>query len=71
MAPVIQMFLSLTAGGQDTRDAVARRDLHLQTRIAKHLEVLLDTRAGNVYRITDSPLHNEPNECAENHLDAQ
>ena len=49
MAPVIQMFLSLTGeGDQNTGDAVVRRDLHLQTRIAKHLDVLLDTRTGNV-----------------------
>lgn len=71
MAPVIQTFLSLTGGGQDTGYAVVRRDLHLQTRIAKHLEVLLDIRAGSVYRITNSRLHDEPNECAENHLDAE
>jgi len=71
MAPVIQTFLSLTGRGQDTGDAVVRRDLHLQTRIAKHLGLSLDIRAGNVYRITNSPLHNEPNERAENHLDAQ
>jgi len=50
---------------------VVRYNLHLQTRIAKHLEVLLDTRAASVYRIANSRLHDEPDECAENHLYAQ
>ena len=37
MAAVTQMFLPLTGGGQIGIDVAARKDLHLQTRIAKHL----------------------------------
>ena len=43
MAAVIQMLFSLTGGGQDTVDMTIGRDLHLQTRIAKHLETPSDT----------------------------
>ena len=70
-APVIQMFLSLTRGGQDAVDAAVRRDLHLQTRIAKHLEAILDTGAGSMYRVANSPFHDKPDKCTENHLDTQ
>ena len=38
MAAVIQMFLSLTAGVQGAVNVGMKRNLHLQTRIAKHLE---------------------------------
>jgi hypothetical protein len=37
IAAVTQMFLSLTGGDQSRVDVVATSDLHLQTRIAKHL----------------------------------
>lgn len=48
-----------------------RRDLHLQTRIAKHLEVSSDTRVVNEYCIVNSPFHDGPNNCAEYDLNGQ
>ena len=71
IAAVIQMFLSLTAGGQGAVDAVLERDLHLQTRIAKHLEMSSDTYVGSWDRVINSPLHDGAYDRANDDLNSQ
>lgn len=71
MAAVTQMFLSLTVGGQCAVDMVVRRNIHLQTRIAKHLEVSSDTRFGSDGYVADSPPHDGTSDGASNDLDSE
>jgi hypothetical protein len=69
IAAVIQMFLSLTGGGgQGAIETVIGRDLHLQTRIAKHLHVPSDTRVGSEECTASSPFYYSSNHRTKNDL---